>query len=78
MNFEEKLASCISTVIISDANGNVEKKVISLDELSFVEVDVFNSMFGAATSYDEMLSIDQQGNYGYSRFIEKWHSKGLI
>ena len=54
--------------------------IIELEDNTQVSCDRFDEMFSDAEklTYNELIRVEENENYGYAEYIEKWKKEGLI
>ena len=53
---------------------------IKLTNSMTVKTDKFSELFSDANelTYDELMRVEEENDYGYEKYIEEWKSEGLI
>ena len=54
--------------------------VIYLNDNMFILAENFSELFSDSEdfSYDELMRVEKENNFGYKKHIEKWEKEGLI
>ena len=53
---------------------------IQLSKNVSVDIEKFKQLFSDVEklTFDELMRVDEENNYGYEKYIEKWKEEGLI
>ena len=59
---------------------NIFGDIININSCVMVETKKFSELFTDAKelTYDELMRVEKENNYGYEKYIEEWKEKGLF